>query len=558
MDKFCLFGIGLAFLVFARGGILSAAEWNVTAHGVRADAPAAAKENTRALNALFARAQAHDRIIFPAGKYYVNAVSPEKEMPQIVGKSDLCLRGENAVIVNAEYDPERRPAQRGHPCAEPTLRLRDCRRLTVEGLAFDYARWFCACGEILETSPDRTVMQLAPGQLDGREKPPLTGREYMLAVSVLDADGAVLEDYYFPGAEGQSYAAEIRPGGRLWIKGRFGRPGLRLVIRFTLWNNAWATLVLEDCADITFKSVRSYSSPACTLFVGYGCENLTLDGFTVAPPAGSPQLWGSGGDGVHLAGLKGQITMRRCLFRGLGDDALNVHGRAAKIGEIAGAGLTALGPEPWGLPENWARPGETLEVFTPELQSRGTMTVRAADKFRYEVDQIPVGTRPGDFLQNRAFLPRVEVTDTTVDGGRARAFLLQSENVRVENCTVKNLALPGVIISPDVKVWYEMGPAKNVLLKNNRFAKVCCSPYAAGFGAVCVKAGHDLGGVAAAGVHRDLAFVGNTFENLRVPAFFLSGIKGLKLEGNVYRYAPGALQELQKKSKGEVVKVNCE
>ena len=214
-------------------------------------------------------------------------------------------------------------------------------------------------------------------------------------------------------------------------------------------------------------------------------------------------------DILHIAMLAGTLSIENCHFKKPGDDCVNVHDMAYKVDSVNGNKATVSAPR-FSFSSTWARVGDVIEFFDGEtFACLGTATVTAISSKTYTFDTLPGGVKAGTVISNLSMHPSsVTIRNTTVENNRARGFLLQTNNVTIENCHFKNTALAAILIAPDLNVWYEMSPARNVTIKNNVFEN--CGDY--GIGPIQFSTSHDDSTKQYPSyIHSDIAVTGNTF-----------------------------------------------
>ena len=100
----------------------------------------------------------------------------------------------------------------------------------------------------------------------------------------------------------------------------------------------------------------------------------------------------------------------------------------------------------------------------------------------------------------------------------------------VKDCRFYGMSLPGLLVAPDVIVWYEVGPSENTVISNCEFEKCAVISNDA---AIVVKAAHDgRGEQYPAGVHRNLSVTANRFTNCGGSAICVSSTDNVVIMGN--------------------------
>ena len=499
--------------------------FNVSEHGLVANAPEKASENTKKLESLLKKAKKNATVFFPAGDYYLESTS--FGCINLHGAKNLTLEGNGATVINVSYDPtiKQNSATAG---MSVILLLAECENVTVKNLAFDYAAYTQVCGRVVSVGDGKTAIKIDSRYTDGTSKRSLTGREYIMAVNALDENGLVKGDYYAPDS---GFSASLA-GDVYTISGNFGSEGDTLVARFSLGNYASPTIFAMGAKNVKFKNFRSYSSPSATFYATLDNENFTFDGYHVAPPDNAEWLWGSNVDSIHIKGIRGTVTLKNSTFRGLGDDALNVHSIAGKVTKISGDKVYLEYFYGGDLDGIWSRTGDEIEFYDKSFKLVATATARASNNGSVTLENIS-GTIPvGSFARNKTTSPDLVIENVTVDGGRARAFLIQSKTATLNNCKISNLGLAAIIVAPDTKEWGEMGPCESFSASGLEIENICTMKTEACRGAVMITNSHS-GSVKGDGIlHGTVKIVGSTFTNTNAPALYAILTRDLTFTGN--------------------------
>jgi len=505
--------------------------FNVLENGVVANSLESAKENTKALNKLISSCSKNSEIYFPEGKYYLESVS---SCIKINNKRDLHIYGDNAVIINTSFDPTVEINSLNYSDSM-TVELNNCENILIEGLIFDYYRYTQVCGKIVEANSIYTSIELDPRFLDGTDKPAITGKEIASAIAVLDEKGAAIEDYYADG----SFPCYL-DGNKFVIYKTFGKVGQDAVVRFCL--STAPEFYSQETKNLTFNNVKSYSSPAAAfLMSGEGNSDFSFNNVTVAPPENAPWRWGANADGIFLNSMGGKANITNCTFIGMGDDALNVHSTAAKVKSVDNNKITlnyCYNDTP--INKTWVNEGDSLIFYKSDFSicAKAKVTKRSSNTVTLEITEGTVSV--GDFVENASLSPEVNVENVTVNGGRARAFLIQTDNVKIKNCNLSNLGLAAIIISPDINKWYEMGPSQNVEISGCTFTHLCAMGGSNCKGVIFSASSHD-GDNTFEKIHKNIVITDNTFVDINVPVVNLTSVDGATVKNNHYpdlRVAP--------------------
>ena len=299
--------------------------------------------------------------------------------------------------------------------------------------------------------------------------------------------------------------------------------------------------IFENCNHVTLEDITVFSSPGPTVRVLPRCSDFTFERFCVKRPENSHILFAANADGLHIKGVTGKLVLKDCYFEHLGDDALNIHSRAALVTNVETKenSLDCIsGWEREPLSHHWAEAGDVIEVYHPkEFLVKAKLLVKAYcdGKLTYEV--LEGNVVEGDVLANTAYFASVHVDNCTVRNSRARGILIQSRDVVIENSTFFGLSLAGVLISPDIEYWYEVGPARNVRIQNNIFKKCAYAGAVHNLGTILVKSSHGSEYEAyPCGVHQNLVIKDNQFVDSAVSAVFVSSTEGVEVTNNTFKH----------------------
>jgi hypothetical protein len=294
-------------------------------------------------------------------------------------------------------------------------------------------------------------------------------------------------------------------------------------------------------------------SHGCTLrdvtvraFAGMGfvatdrSTDVTLERYRVQRPKGSRRLTSTNADGSKFVHTGGRLTVRDGSYEGMGDDAINIHSSYGRITSLdrADSSLETVearsdrrgGPRP--LPTRYVHPGDQIEIYdATTMLPKGAARIIARDGDRLQLDVMPPDAAIDDLFNNLTMSPTVRIANVTVHRNRARGFLLQSQDVVVEGCTIEDPTGVGIFVTTDVAYWYESGPGRNVVIRGNTI--IGANNHLIREGVITVKCGHDAGGTDyPAGVHRDIQIIDNTIRDTRGSAIFACATDDITVTGN--------------------------
>ncbi len=482
-------------------------------------------------------------LFFPAGVYHLS------RPVAVEGKRGLTIRGEAGTVLVTHFSPCDDPAYNNTAFA-----CRDNRDLTFERLTFTTDHPTNCAGRVVAKD---TAAHTYDVRID--ERFPVTGWEHFWGTDTCDEEGTpdyVIETYDTVTREelpdGQGGTRIKFTGTRYEVIGdhliRVFMPGWdlsrltighRVLYRYVIYNTAVFTFA--DCHRVVLRHIEIERCNSMGAVVLPRSSDFTFEDFNIRSPKDSPALYAGNADGIHIVGLMGYLHMKDCAFSGLGDDALNIHSQAGEIGEIRPDGTLRCiyrnrQMEPCTLSPSFAQGGDLLRVYDRNtFLEKGTITLSAYEQGVAAVASHTGTFGVGDILANDSFFASVHLENCEVRHTRARGFLLQSRNMLIENCRFYGMSLPGIIISPDIRVWYEVGPSDHVEIRNCTFEKCGFLHSGANLGAIVVKAAHDAGSANyPAGVHTNLFLHDNRFLHCGASGIYVSATRGVRILRNTF------------------------
>ncbi len=506
-------------------------------------------DRTDALQNAIDRAADGDTISLPEGIVRV-------QRPLIIqGKKNIKICGNHTRFLHTGYDMTACTPQQNNG-----LFLVDrSENITLENFSVDYAGFTSIAGTVEEKNVGETpwfLLRLYP------EFASLTGEENYQTAMSFDPDGA--PNYHLSGNGG---GMSVKKVGKDLLKVFYKNAeqvqrlsaGEQINIRLCLNG---APVFANYASDRTiFRNITIYQAVTGSFLIGARSGSVTFDHVKITFREGTRQLMTSNSDAIHVKSMTGNLIVRDCVFDGLGDDAVNVHSRAGILDTLDPESRTVRFVDGWSKKPadlNWACEGDTIEFYDPAtFLSKGTAKVQRYTDDTLRLDSVPESAARGDVIANLAYLPGVHISHTVVTRNRARAFLMQTRNVIIENCEMNRISLPAIIVAPDIQRWYEVGPAQNITIRNNTMHKCAFVSDSANMGAIVVKASHDAGYAEyPAGVHRDIVIENNTVEETANAGIFVSATRGLTVRKNtVSRY--GTRKNILPTGEYAIYLVNC-
>lgn len=489
-----------------------------------------ATENSVELVRRFFEIENGTTVYFPAGTYEINApiYLTNKKNIRIVGDFATFIRS-GVTNTAAEQTPSSDPAWpnefRPYTASSSMFVVSECESITFEGLVLKYAIPTSISGRITDISGGSISVEVTDGAN-------ITGQEYVTVVNSFSQNGVAnktFEQYAETHFPVQKLADNVLRVSGLSAYGVSKMAiGSRVCLRLSTASNY--VFDIQKTFGTVFENITIRNSLNGGIIMTSRCGNALLKNVCVKPE-NDESLMSTNADILHIAALQGTLTVEDCHFEKPGDDCINVHDMAYKVDSVTGDRATVSAPR-FSFSQSWAKQGDIIEFFDSEtFASLGTATVTSTNNKQYYFDSIPEGVKAGTVISNCTMHPSVTIRNTTVENNRARGFLLQTNNVTVENCTFKNTALAAILIAPDLDYWYEMSPARNVTLKDNVFEN--CGAHAPGV--IQFSTDHDdYQKRYESYIHSDISVTGNTFisNNNYKPALYGICVQNLTFTGN--------------------------
>lgn len=339
------------------------------------------------------------------------------------------------------------------------------------------------------------------------------------------------------------------------------KPGMLMVLRHQVYG--FNALDIAQCRDVRVEDVTVHTIAGMGL-VGSFLTDATIQRMKVVPRDG--MIMSATADATHFNCCYGTVTMKDCVFEGMGDDATNVHGMFLTVSQRVDDHTVVA-----SIRNNWImspRPGDRIELTDPAtLLPYGVLAVAMvrvdakAGTHRLTVaTTLPERLRAGDVLGNTDWAPRLRISNCTVRNNRARGFLVQTRDAIIENNTFDGCTGAGIHVTADCDYWRESISTRDVVIRNNQFVNCGYGP-AMAEGVINVFA-HVAGGKMAPkpGVHRHVTIENNTIRQSDTAAIFVGSTDGFTVRGNPIEHCcdqparptPGAAIRIHNSANGKI------
>ena len=524
---------------------------------------------SRKLQAAFDSLPDDSVFVFKKGKYFL------RNKVHIKDKQNICILGNSSTIIS-HFDP-------CGPISENNdiFLFENCSDVELIGLFCDTDNPINATGTIIAIDrQNRTV------DLKIFDEFPITGFEHFCGTNSFDELGSpdyALATYHnepveqeFTTHEGKSakrlvglnYDLIGKQKVRLYLGNALKESltvGHKINLRYEIYGNC--ALAFKSCHRFTLKDITVYSAPSFAACIHPRSSDFIFDNFNIRVPDNSNRLMATNADGIHVLGLYGKLTLKNCNMEHMGDDTLNIHGQAGGIKSIDTASSTMVLNRPFrgrdlALRPLWAVEGDEIIIYDSNtFLEKGKFTISKIEPDGTVKYNNLVGIAEcGDTVANIAYYSSLHIDGCVVRNTRARGFLVQTHNVLIENSYIYGMSLPAMLFAPDIKMWWEVGPTKNVEIRNNVIEYSANIKSNANKGAIVFKACHDSGGEDyPAGVHENINIHHNKFIDLPHSAIYVSAAKNVKITNNDFKNCCCDVKDpTSSYAYHDIVVVNCE
>ncbi len=398
------------------------------------------------------------------------------------------------------------------------LRFDNCHAVTLRGLVLDYEKRSHTQGVITARTANSLTVRIDPGYPTDFDDPVRfpstpTGYIYDPATLRLKADTG---DYY-------ATASTRLDAETFLLSVPSVEPTVQAGDLMAFRSRCGMATIFYGCSSMHVLDVTVHGG-SFGLLESNGDGGNVYDHYRVAygptpPGAVRPRLLSTSADALHSGNMRVGPELDGCVFTGMGDDGINIHGIYGMVMGIEPPATVVVGLQSG----NPFRAQDRLRVFDRDLGHRGTRTISTVSgvlagytpqqpswyarftptSYRRLVLDAPVtGLALGDWISNPdSSGSGFAIRNSVFRDHRARGVLIKAENGLVTNCVFDGSSMHAILVTPEI-YWAESGHSADVTISHN---KIRGSGYH-GARRPAVR----VDGEAALG-HHALVFSGNTF-----------------------------------------------
>ncbi len=284
------------------------------------------------------------------------------------------------------------------------------------------------------------------------------------------------------GKIGEPYVEDPRPfpvdsykvrqeGEYVILTGRipdFYQPGRKLVVTHEPRN--LSSVFMIDSKNVSVENYRVLCGFGMGIYA-HRTENIALDHVIFDNVNGSPFIVSNAADAVHTFGTSGKFEIKNSVFRGMIDDAINIHSNFRTVDHVCGNVLYSNLASCEVQVRNLYKPGDTIAVY------KGATLEKAAEYVIEKVENVDKNMRKftldrpcqehqsGDLIENMSC--NCDVTIENCIMGNANSHLrFQSRGKFVMSNCEDELE---ILLSGDASYWFESGPITDLTIENCKF-----------------------------------------------------------------------------------------
>jgi hypothetical protein len=259
------------------------------------------------------------------------------------------------------------------------------------------------------------------------------------------------------------------------------------------------TFHADQASGCNFSDITLFGGPCFGYFETGGGSNSWSDiSITYPEPptggAASPLL-STSADGFHSSGTRVGPRITRASFEGMDDDGIAIHGNIRLVTDVSGSQIWTVNLGPAAIGDRFIIYDQTFQAipflsegsnfaatfltvtavaaadpdYRPPFNVSKTMpsqTLPASYQVLTVTPAPPAGAAFDWVIINADAVGRgFAVRDSYIRNHRARGLLIKGSDGFIDNVTITNSSLGGIIITPEL-YWREAGYARNITVMN--------------------------------------------------------------------------------------------
>ena len=426
----------------------------------------------------------------------------------------------------------------------------NCQHITIKNLTIDWDIPLTSQATVLSAEPeyiDLKINKLESPYIIENDKIVFVGEGWKsrwggtmefeketLVVTPMTGDAGCM------GAGWQNYKAEELSQGIVRLHFAFRRKpavGNLLVLRHSERDHSGIFII--DSKDIIVENLDMYHCAGLGILAQYA-ENLNFRNVRCVPNEKKGRILAGHDDGFQYSNCRGDVVVDNCVFHGLMDDPINVHGTSVKVIEkVDNFTLKCKFMHDQSVGMTWAQKDDIVGFI--DNKSMATMTTGKINNFRkidnevFEISfqqAVPDRVVVGNALENLTWTCNVLIKDSHFKSCRARGILISTPGKVVVENNIFESSGSAILISGDANGWYESGAVTDVLITKNIFKAPCMtSMYQFCEGVISIYPIIPQPDVKLP-FHQNIRIVDNEFHLFDYPILYALSVNNLTFSGN--------------------------
>jgi hypothetical protein len=343
------------------------------------------------------------------------------------------------------------------------------------------------------------------------------------------------------GKKSEDYSAQELSIGVVRLNYPFKRkPAVGNLLQLRHSNRDHAGVFIVDSKDVTIENFNLYHCAGLGILSQYS-ENLSYRNVRCVPNEKKGRILSGHDDGFQVSNCKGDLVIDNCVFHGLADDPINIHGTSVRIEERPNDyTLRCKFTHHQSVGMHWANVGDKVGFIDNKImQTVATGIVksfRMIDKELFELSfeqAVPKGIIIGNALENLTWTCHVSITNSFFKSCRARGILVTTPcKVVIENNIFESSG-SAILIAGDANYWYESGAVKDVVIRKNIFRAPCLtSMYQFTEGVISVFPEIPQKDEKTLPFHSNIIITENEFHLFDYPILYALSVDGIEFSNN--------------------------
>ncbi len=332
---------------------------------------------------------------------------------------------------------------------------------SLKNITIDYPNKPFSWGKVMEVTDSFFEVQFSDERIIDNKM--VLGR---MTFWNLQNDRLTKDVLYFP-------KREILGNNRVRFHHKIGEDNLGQIATVLHCFHFRPAVLISGSTQTSIQDVTIHAQPGMGI-VGFDSHNILVERLKVKPAPG--YYHSTNTDATHFACCSGLLRFDGCYFEAQGDDATNVHGYYHTIMSTDDKTFVTKLEAPTFTHSqeiDLPRVGDKLELVNREtLQVVDTLIVEEAVTNQTTLQNTirvhkKVDIKPQNYyLMNVSKLPQLEFVNSTINSHLARAILVKTRGVLIENNRINGSSNTAIHIGAEAW-WSEGTHSQDVTVRNN-------------------------------------------------------------------------------------------